>query len=168
MIYRYWDSCVILGWLKEEPDKISDCAAGIQQAEAGNLMIVTSAFTLAEVLRIKGEDPIPAADRDKVRRFFESDYIALYDVDRTIAERAQEVVWDYGVKPKDAVHVATALETSRNMPIEQLDTFDGELIGLSGEIGNPSLTIGRPNYQKDLLSDAAGRGQDVEDEPAGR
>ena len=145
MRYRYWDSCCFLGWLKEEPDKLGECEAGIRLAERGKLVLVTSALTLAEVLRLKGKNSIPVADREKVRRFFENAYIEIYDVDRAIAEAAQDVVWNYGIAPKDAIHVATAISTARDLDIEQLDTFDKPLIGHSGTIGNPPLVIGRPS-----------------------
>ena len=151
MRYRYWDSCCFLGWLKEEADKIKECEAGIRLAERGQLTIVTSAFTIVEVLRLKGKEPIPQGDAEKVRAFFQKPYIALYDVDRTIAEAAQDVVWNHGVKPKDAVHVATALNLKRDVVIEQFDTFDGQLIALSGTLGNPPLTVGRPDLQQGLF-----------------
>ena len=155
MRYRYWDSCAFLGWLKEEADKVDECHNGIRLAERGELIIVTSALTLAEVLHVKGKGPIPMEDRDKVRRFFENDYITLYDVDRHIAERAQEVVWQNGVKPKDAIHVATALSLADGRGVEQLDTFDNYLIGQSGAVGgNPPLQIGRPNLPGELFPDA--------------
>jgi len=143
--YRYWDSCCFLGWLKEEPDKLGECEAGIRLAERGKLVLVTSALTLAEVLSLKGKNPIPVADREKVRRFFENAYIDIYDVDRAIAEAAQDAVWNYGIAPKDAIHVATAISTARDLGIEQLDTFDNALIGHSRTIGNPPLVIGRPS-----------------------
>ena len=143
--HRYWDSCVILGWLKGEQDKIDECRAGIKAAEKGDIQIITSSLTLAEVLHLKGKDKIPKADREKVRGFFENDYIALYDVDRTIAELAQDVVWDHGIAPKDAIHVATAMSLSSRIALDQFDTFDEPLIERSGKIGEPGLKIGRPN-----------------------
>ena len=149
MRYRYWDACTFIGWLKEEPDKINECTAGIRHAERGEIKIVTSALTLAEVLRLKRKDPIPPEDREKVRGFFQNEYIELYDLDRTIAELAQEGVWSHEVKPKDAVHVATALATARGVTIEQFDTFDDELINLSGKIQD--LKIGRPNLPQGLF-----------------
>lgn len=151
MRYRYWDACTVLGWLKGETDKVNECKAVIDHAKRDELHIVTSAITLAEVLYLKGSTPIPVTDRVKVRRFFEADYIELYDVDRTIAEKAQDVVWDHGVTPKDAIHVATALAPAPGVVIEQLDTFDGGLIGLSGKVGSPALKIGRPDVQQGLF-----------------
>lgn len=120
----------------------------ISEAQSGKFMIVTSTLTLAEVLWLKGKDPIPEADREKVRKFFRHTWIGVRELDRAIAEEAQEVVWKHGVRPKDAVHVATALRST----VEQLDTFDGDLIGLSGKIGHPSLTIGRPNVEGMLFA----------------
>ncbi len=149
--YRYWDSCVILGWLKGEQDKVAECRAGIRAAERGDIKVITSSLTLAEVLHLKGKDPVPKEDREKVRSFFENDYIALYDVDRTIAERAQDVVWDHGIAPKDAIHVATALSLSTRIALEQFDTFDEGLIEHSGKIGQPALTIGRPNLPQQMF-----------------
>ena len=151
MKFCYWDSCVFLGWLRKESDKIQECEAAIRQAESGKLTLVTSTLSLAEVLRLKGKDPIPQADREQVRDFFEKDYIALYDVDRLIAEAAQDLVWDHDVHPKDAIHVATALNLGNSIAIEQFDTFDGGLIALSESVGNPPLTIGRPNLPQRLF-----------------
>lgn len=152
--HRYWDANVFLAWLKEEPDKLAQCEAGIRDAEAGKLVIVTSALTLAETLYlVRGELPVAPETRDKVRSFFRNEYILLHELDRGIAELAQDVVWDHDVAAKDAVHVATALAVSERLPLEQLDTYDGPLIAKSGAISG--LTIGEPNFQVDLLSDAA-------------
>jgi predicted nucleic acid-binding protein len=137
---HYWDSRAFLGWLKQEPGKVGKCRPVIEEAERGKLVIVTSSLTLAEVLWLKGKDPIPKEDRRKVRQFFEHSWIILYDLDRKIAEASQDVVWDYGVKPKDAVHVATAIDAK----VTCLETFDGPLIAKSGAIGTPPLTIHEP------------------------
>lgn len=152
--HRYWDACVFLGWLKEEDDKIVQCEAGVKQATEGKLMIVTSALTLAEVLYlVKGQLPVTAETRDKVRGFFANDYIVLCEVDRTIGEKAQDVVWEHEVRHKDAIHVATALTMRERLSIEQLDTYDGPLTALSGKLDG--LPIGQPDFPIDLMTDAA-------------
>ncbi len=150
MRYRYWDSCTFLGLLKGEADKIDECRNAMRAAEKGDIKIVTSAFTLTEVLKLKGAEPIPPSDAEKVRGFFANEYIVVHDVDRAIAEKAQELVWFHNVKPKDAVHLATALTTGPVVGIEQFDTFDGPLIGLSGKLGEPPLKIGRPDLPDTL------------------
>lgn len=145
---RCWDACAFLGLLRKEQDKVEECKQVTSEAQSGKLVIVTSTLTLAEVLWVKGKAPIPAEDRETIRRFFQNRWIILRELDRATAERAQEVVWEHGVKPKDAVHVATALDAE----VEQLDTFDEPLIALSGKIGNPPLEIGRPKIEGMLFA----------------
>ncbi|MGH2974735.1 MAG: type II toxin-antitoxin system VapC family toxin [Solirubrobacterales bacterium] len=152
--HRYWDACVFLAWLKEEQDKLAQCEAALREAEAGKLIIVTSTLTLAETLYlVKGEMPVSAQTRERVRGFFENDYILMAELDRPTAELAQDVVWDHEVRHKDAVHVATAASLRERLGIEQLDTFDGPLSGLSGKVHD--LPIGEPNLPEDLISNAA-------------
>ena len=110
-------------------------------------MIVTSALTLAEVLTVKNEQPVGPEMREKVEKFFRSEFIAVENVSRRIAEAAREVVWTHRVKAKDAVHVATALHAR----VEALHTFDGDLIKRSGLVGVPPLVVCRPVVAQPLL-----------------
>ena len=54
MDYRYWDAVSFLGWLSEEPDKVPDCKPVLESAEAGNITLITSALTIAEVPWFEG------------------------------------------------------------------------------------------------------------------
>lgn len=158
MDFRYWDSNVFLGWLADEADKVALCRPVIEAAQAGQLMIVTSALTIAEVLWLKGEPKLSAANAKKVEAFFRSRWIVVRDVDRFIAEDARALVWDKNVRPKDAIHLATALR--QDVAIDQFDTFDEPLIKLSKRLGDPPLEIGRPNLPGKLPFDE-------EDDPDG-
>ena len=143
MEYRYWDSNAFLGWLAEEPDKVDYCRPVIKAAEARKVRILTSALTIAEVLWVRGRDRIPSESAARVEAFFRHRWIVVRELDRFIAEDARALVWNHNVKPKDAVHLATALK--RDVAIEQLDTFDEPLIRLSGTLGEPPLIIGKPD-----------------------
>jgi len=90
---------------------------------------------------------LPAEQAEEVQSFFEHEWIAVVTVDRPIAERARELVWNHRVKPKDAIHVATALDSG----VEQFDTYDGPLTDLTGKIGKPALIIGKPNLPESLF-----------------
>lgn len=140
----YWDSDPFLGWLQEEPEKVAACSGVVEEAENGEVLIVTSALTIAEVLYRRQKGQIPADKRQKVVAFFRNEYIAVRNVTRSIAEYARDLVWDHGIDPKDAIHVATALDGK--VPV--LQTFDGELINHTGRIGNPALIIQRPTPPK--------------------
>ena len=143
MDYRYWDAVTFLGWLSEEPDKVPDCKPVLESAEAGNITLVTSALTIVEVIWLKGYKKVDSIHAKKIEAFFRRSWIVVREVDRFIAEDARELVWNKNVKPKDAIHLATALR--QDVVFDQFDTFDKDLIKLSGALGNPPLTIGRPN-----------------------
>ncbi len=136
----YWDSDTFLGWLQNEAGKAEVCEGTIKRAEAGEVLIVTSALTITEVLWLRGA---PKVSRDKaeiLRRFFRRSFIRVRNVTRSVAESAQELVWDHNIRPKDALHVATALDAKASI----LETFDDGLIGKSGSVGDPPLIVRKP------------------------
>jgi len=136
----YWDSDCFLGWFQEEPDKVELCQGTLARANAGDILIVTSTLTIAEVLWMRNAPLIPEEKANLVRRFFRRSYIRVRNVTRAISEGAQDLVWSKGIKPKDAIHVATALDAR----VTALETFDANLIGRSSQVGNPPLIIRRP------------------------
>lgn len=140
MEYRYWDSDCFIGWLQDEPDKADLCQKVLHEARLGKISIVTSALTLAEVLVLRGHERISAEKRLLVERFFRSEFILVRSVTRRISEAARELVWERGIYPKDAIHVATALDAK----LSTLNTFDRDLIKKSNLVGNPKLVIERP------------------------
>lgn len=54
----YWDSDCFLGWLQEEPGKVEACSGTLERAQDGDVVIVTSALTIAEVLWMRGAPKI--------------------------------------------------------------------------------------------------------------
>lgn len=140
----YWDSDCFLGHFQAESGKADKCDGVIERAERGDVLIVTSALTLAEVLWLR-DGPRLAADKALlVQKFFRRSYIRVYNVTRKISESAQVLVWDNDIRPKDAIHVATAI----NLKAGALKTFDGKLIGKSGSVGTPLLLIREPQPAK--------------------
>lgn len=140
---RYWDSDTFLAWFNKETGKYENCLGVMQSAENGDLEIVTSSFTLVEVLYIKGHPKITKEKSNTICRFFERDFIVIVNLDRYIAEDARQLVWDHNVRPQDAVHISTAMKGNINI----FDTFDQELLNLNGRLGNPPLGIIKPNIQ---------------------
>ncbi|MXO72253.1 PIN domain-containing protein [Alteraurantiacibacter buctensis] len=143
----YWDSVCFLGWLQDELDKVDSCREVLDECEAGRLMIVTSALTLAEVLAMRGKPRVPTTDLGKVEAFFKRSYIDVHSVTRKTAEDARQLVWHHNVAPKDAIHMATALR----LGMDELHTFDGPLIDQSGLHGTPTLIIRKPSIAQPKL-----------------
>lgn len=136
----YWDSDAFLGWLQNEPGKAERCQGTIMRAESQEALIVTSTLTIAEVLWMRGGPRVTREKADILRRFFRRSYMRVRNVTRSIAESSQDLVWDYGIRPKDAIHVATALDAK----VQSFETFDDQLIGKSGKVGSPPLVIRAP------------------------
>ncbi|WP_420263744.1 type II toxin-antitoxin system VapC family toxin [Candidatus Magnetominusculus dajiuhuensis] len=148
MKLRYWDSCCCLRWLKKESG-YEKCEGVIAKAEAGEIKIVTSVLTMAEVIYLRTEPKIDRRKSDEICSFFDNEYIVLINVDRHIAESSRNLLWDYGaLRPNDAIHIASAIEAE--IPI--IDTFDKYLINLNGKIGKPPLIIGQPDipFQEEI------------------
>lgn len=136
----YWDSDAFLGWLQAEPEKAELCAGTLRRATEGEVLILTSALTLAEVLWMKGAPQVPQDKAEIVRKFFRRSHIRVRNVTRAISESAQDLVWAQDIRPKDAIHIATALDAGAYA----LETFDRLLLGKSGRIGTPPLIIRKP------------------------
>lgn len=137
----YWDACTWIAFInKEMPSdgntitrpRFEMCRDTLKKAEGGQIEIVTSAFTIAEVCK---RQPDPAQPAINLAAFFDQKYILLVPVDKQIALRAQnlQLAGVGKLKPPDAIHLASALVA--NVPI--FHTFDKPLLGL-----NKQLTLG--------------------------
>lgn len=145
---HYWDSCTFLGFLKGEPDKLDACTSVLKHAEQGSIKIVTSSIALVEVIKLRRKPPILKDDEEKIRRFFQHKWIILLDAERKVAELSRDIVWEHGLKPYDAIHVATAIRAK----VDRIDTFDPDVIKLSKKVGDPPIIIGEPSlpFQTEL------------------
>jgi predicted nucleic acid-binding protein len=140
----YWDACVWIALIQKEKiqkaeGKIEDreqmCREVIESAKKRNLEILTSALCLAEVC--KHPELVQTQTDDKIAAFFERDFVFVVNVDTAIGERARKLMMagHQGLKPPDAIHVATAL---LSVGVEEMHTFDGKLIDLNGLLSKPT------------------------------
>jgi predicted nucleic acid-binding protein len=136
----YWDTDAFLGWLQAEKGKVELCQGTIERGEGGEVVVITSALTIAEVLWLRGAPRVPKEKAEVLGRFFRRSFLRVRPVTRAVAELAQDVVWNHNIRPKDAIHVATALDAKTNC----LETFDEGLLAASGKIGSPPLAIRKP------------------------
>jgi predicted nucleic acid-binding protein len=141
-VRRVWDSCTIINYLAGR-QVAADCQFIINQAERGELEIVVSAFAEAEVVKLDGE--LQQDSEELIREFFGRNYIIRAALDIPVAALVRELVRNNkGLKPYDAIHIATALH--HKIPI--LETYDERMIKLgSGKSGSLPLIIRNPTFE---------------------
>lgn len=157
MDYVYWDSNCFIGFLQNESNA-DVLEAIIKLAEDGKLAIVTSSLTLTEVLKFKGSDGVvhnpikPEEEHHLTDCFSPENGVHVVNLDRIVAEMARRVVWDHGIDPKDAIHVATAMQFKRNGLMKHEDslvfhTFDKRVLSHGDGIdGIPFVTPQQEDY----------------------
>ena len=126
--------------------------AVLNDATKGAAEILTSALSLSEVSRPSSKPDGVAASTDDLAAFFQNDFIVVVMLDRQIGELARALMQRgyAGLKPLDAVHLASALIAN----IDEMHTFDDKLVRLSERIvkrdGKP-LKICKPSMGGDPL-----------------
>jgi predicted nucleic acid-binding protein len=155
MLRFYWDSCTFISRIQGDPDRIAQLEYITDEAAERRMQIVTSTLAVAEVCYIRRKCSPEELKRDvtEIARFFDNDYIHLVQVSRRIATEAAQIARLYNVKPADAIHLATAIESG----CQEVHTYDGsKLLKLDGKVGTPPLTISEPNFsiQGELFEDA--------------
>jgi len=92
--------------LEKRDGRIQAVEPVLRQAENKEVIIIVSAFAIAETIRIKG---VADADQaDTIFRFFLNPYIEVRGVDLSLARLANKLARLNPLDPADAVHVATA------------------------------------------------------------
>jgi predicted nucleic acid-binding protein len=149
---RYaWDSCSWIALIIQEQARLKDgttedrarlCNHIVDLATKKNVEIATSGLSLAEVCK---HDEVKAQDGDTLSDFFRNDYILVVPVDRYVGTLARQYmqVGYAGLKPPDAVHLATAVVAQ----VAEFHTFDDKLLKLNQKIAMPNggvLTIRKP------------------------
>ena len=111
----YWDSCAWIGFINEEPDKITPLRAIWDQASRGRIVIWTSTYSYLEVMRSPprfGEAYPPEEEDGRIFSMLEQPYVNRVAVDTEIAKLARRLKRDHHPtlsKRPDAIHLATAV-----------------------------------------------------------
>jgi predicted nucleic acid-binding protein len=134
-----WDSCTWIAYIQQEKihdpnrqavleDRGAMCRHVLDAAEKGIIEIVVSALCLVEVLARNRT----GIDDQKVRDFFDNDYILLVNLDKQVGDLARRLMLaGYArLKPLDAVHLATACVAN----VDEFHTFDNQPLALDRQI----------------------------------
>lgn len=134
---RAWCSCMVLDYLVGAERSRMACEQLIDRAKAGEIEIVVSALALAEVAKVNGD---PEAERT-IQEFFRRPYVIVAQLDWLVAEEVRKMLRAVPkLKAGDATHLATAVRWK----IPVLETWDTDLVPLTGQFGSPAVTVRTP------------------------
>jgi len=159
-----WDSCTWIAHIQRErilspdgktviEDRGAMCRPVLDAAERGVIEIVVSAIALVEVL---ARNRTSGIDDQRVRDFFDNDYILLANVDKHLGDFARRLMLagHAGLKPPDAIHLATACVAN----VDEFHTFDDRLLALNSAIDRLDGTrIGHQKARRPSPTGAAAR-----------
>jgi predicted nucleic acid-binding protein len=111
----YWDTSCFLCFLNRKEEKRRKiCEDILSHAQSGDIVLYTSTYTIAEVIRPKakalpGAAKLTAQEIDKINGMFQWPWLRKIDVDQRVAMHAVTLARDYNLYPADAVHAASAI-----------------------------------------------------------
>lgn len=137
----YWDSNCFLGFLLEEPGRVETLGEILRLARRGKIEILTSAFTLTEVLALRKKSKMLEDEKGLVRSFFKNSFIKVIPLLRPQAELARDLAWKLEIEPNDCIHLAAAIAARANL----FNTYDQELLSEKEVVAkNHRLVIKEP------------------------
>lgn len=119
--YVYWDACIFIDGHQKTAGRYDHILAIENMARKGEIRIVTSVLSHAEVVYIKKDDQNAEEDIRQINQYFESKWVTRLPVDTSTAKVAAGLIRAHGVKPKDAIHLATA----KHQRVDAMCTYDG-------------------------------------------
>ena len=143
----YWDSCCFISYLDGDPSR-PELRTLMRDAQAGGLLIVTSALSIAEVAYLAPEgvgQPLCQDIENKIEGMWGWVHaIRIVEVHAGIARRARELLrhalaQEWERSPRDAIHLASAQQSE----VEAVHTYDPKWDRFSDLIGPK---VQRPNF----------------------
>lgn len=142
----YWDSCSWIALISNEriykngvltENRGADCRDVVRSAVKGEIELYTSALGIIEVN--KGSPVAGGVPADKIKDFFENDYILIVSVNRQVGELGRELMQrGYSkLKPADASHIAAAAVAG----VDEMHTYDDKLLDLTGKVAKADGTM---------------------------
>jgi predicted nucleic acid-binding protein len=139
--YIYWDAMCFIYRIARNVNFISVLEEVTRLAEKGDIVLVTSVFSMAEVARVDGV-PDAAEQERLIMDFFDNEFIYPVAFDEKVCKLSRGIVRTCKLKGKDAVHVATALLVPG---ISSMHSYDTKVLQCMKHLTGFNLTIEKPD-----------------------
>jgi len=140
----YLDSSVYISAIvgeAVEPGKSDTSAQILELGRSGQFQVIASTLVYAEVIKDRGRDPLDPDQETLIDQYLSQDFITWVEADLPLAKKARSLARFQGLKPVDAIHVASAMRAKCDQFLtwDEKDFTDGtEIEGLA--IHRPHLT----------------------------
>jgi len=94
------------------------------QIAKGQLKACTAALTWDELVWIVRKISNPETAISEGEKFLKFPHLLILDVNHIVLQKAQEIIEEYYLKPRDAIHAATALINNIDQIISDDEDFD--------------------------------------------
>jgi predicted nucleic acid-binding protein len=140
----YWDSCLFLSYINGEPGRSNIFEDLLDEVERNKGEVFTSTIAIVEVAYASRERlsfSLSTKIQNQINEIWADPYISLVEFNRPIAELARQLIRDaipnkWVLKPKDAVHLASALWVNNNISkVNEFCTYDDGLAKYTKMIG---------------------------------
>ena len=125
----YVDANIFLNAILYEPDENEEARRAIEFLDTirkGAIHAMTSALTWDEFVWVLRKEMDEATAKAKGREFLSFPHLHFVDITASLISKAQDILEQHGVKPRDAIHLATAVASGAGT----FATFDSRLSGL--------------------------------------
>lgn len=142
-----WETSCFSARFNEEPGRVEVCKAIIEAAKRREVTLYTSYLTMCEWAKIKGEYASEA--ENKIVEFLKNPYIRLVAIDFAVSRITRDLVRDYKLSVRDAIHLATAIK----LKVDAFHTYDNDhLLKMNGKIPEVNVVICEPafNFQTSM------------------
>jgi predicted nucleic acid-binding protein len=150
----YLDTSAYLAAINGEKDRAQVVLQILEAADQKKIEIVASTFVAAEVIKIKGEDAYLTPDKEtEIDEVLKSERILWVELDLTLALEARKLARAHGLKPGDAIHLASAIRGKADVLLRYNGRFNSktEIAGLElcdpfwfGNTSFPDLIVNGP------------------------
>jgi len=149
-----WDSCIIIDAIQKKEGVIEHLLPVIRRAESGDVRIVISAASIAEITYLKdlSSSMTQSEQNATISAWMNQDYVIRRNADVGVCQHGAEIARSLSadgerITPLDSIILATAIKTNANALITLDDgknSRNSGLLALTGRFGDPGLQILTP------------------------
>jgi predicted nucleic acid-binding protein len=138
----YWDTDVFIHRFQRTPEHIAILEQITEAAERGDIVFVQSTFTISELVKDPEGEKLTNEQESIIESFFENEFVIVRTLTEQIAFLSRKIAREYGTKPGDSVHIATALFWK--VPV--LHIYDEKLLNETKLMEDYPLKIEKPSF----------------------